>query len=65
MPGHQWEYRWGMEGNEMTALERQLVIALEWLLDCPDLNLDELEPETRRAISHARAVLAKMEGRSC
>jgi hypothetical protein len=31
--------------------------ALRRLLSCPDLNLDELELETRAAITHAELVL--------
>lgn len=33
--------------------------AMERLLDCPDLNLDELEKETRAAIDEAQSALAE------
>ena len=36
--------------------------AVTGLLACPDLNLDELEPETREAIGYAVAALRKAEG---
>lgn len=35
-----------------------LLRALQRLADCPDLNLEELEPETIDAIAQARAALA-------
>lgn len=34
-----------------------LQCALRELLDCPDLNLDELDPSTRTAIERARREL--------
>jgi hypothetical protein len=39
--------------NRESLLER----AMERLLACPDLNLDELEPETIEAIEQAQAAL--------
>lgn len=38
-------------------MERELTKALKRLLNCPDLNLDTLEPETVKAIEYAESVL--------
>lgn len=31
------------------------------LLNCPDLNLDDLEPETRRSVERVRELLARIK----
>ena len=41
------------EHSNETSVNERLHSALERLLECPDLNLDELEAETREAIQQA------------
>jgi hypothetical protein len=47
----------------LTPCESALVTALENLLQCPDLNLDSLEPATRKAIRSANKVLTLAENK--
>lgn len=44
------------------SLKKRAVAALERLLACPDLNLDELEPETVAAIEQGRAAVVAARG---
>lgn len=46
-----------LEKAFLFAATPSMLKALERLLDCPDLNLDELEPETRAAIDEAENVI--------
>lgn len=39
-------------------LEEELSASLRRLLECSELNMDDMEPETREAIAHAETVLA-------
>ena len=65
------------EGNLSTAVIRldgqpetlgtldptpDLLAALEGLLDCPDLNLEDLEPDTIYLMENARAAIVKAKG---
>lgn len=47
---------------QLIAAAPDMLAALERLLGCPDLNLDELEPETCEAIEQARAAIVKARG---
>jgi hypothetical protein len=42
----------------------QLLTALRRLVNCPDLNLDDYEPETRVAVDEANAVLFAIDNLS-
>lgn len=46
---------------KQSHLEEELADTLQRLLDSTELNLDNMEPETREAINHARQVLAARE----
>ena len=47
-----------VQAATLAQIQAQLACdALQRLVDCPDLNLDELEPETVAALEQARAVL--------
>lgn len=46
---------------KQSHLEEELADTMERLLDCTELNLDDMEPETREAIEDARQVLAARE----
>jgi hypothetical protein len=48
----------------LIAAAPELLDALRRLMDCPDLCLDTLEPESDSAIEAARAAIAKAEGRA-
>ena len=52
---------WKPANARLIAAAPELFDALTQLLNCPDLNLDELEPETQLAVAQARAALAKAE----
>jgi hypothetical protein len=41
------------------ATRSELIVALERLLACPDLNLDDLEPETGAAMEEARELVGR------
>lgn len=50
------------DANLVTAAP-DLLAALTRLLDCPDLNLDELDEMTVAAIDNARVAIAKARGK--
>jgi hypothetical protein len=53
-----------VRGNvRLIAAAPELLSALKRLLAAPDLNLDELEPETGKAFNDAIKAVAKAEGR--
>lgn len=47
---------------ELIASAPELLEALQFLLDCPDLNLDGLEDETVKAIELAENAIKKAKG---
>ena len=47
----------------LIAAAPDLLEALFRLLDCPDVQMDDTEPETDAAIQQANAAIAKVEGR--
>lgn len=57
-------------GKEQTANARLIaaaplmLMALERLTNCPDVNFDELEDETREALDEALAAIAEAKGES-
>lgn len=52
------------EDAKLFAAAPELVAALESLLLCPDLNWDELEPATFKAIEASRVAIAKAKGQA-
>lgn len=48
-----------IEGQDVWEGVEKLGPAILRLLNCPDLNFDELDPETRAAIDQAQAALAE------
>lgn len=50
-----------VKAKALVVIGPEAVSALQRLLACPDLNLEELKPETRAAIEEAEAVLAKLK----
>ncbi len=48
--------------RRLMRLAPALLHAARALLDCAELNLDHMEPETRDAIQQAEAVVALVEG---
>lgn len=47
----------------LIAASPDLLAACKGLLDCCELNLDEMEPETLLRIIEARVAIAKAEGK--
>ena len=66
----EWGHYHGIPTEEDTANARliaaspDLLEAIHALLNCPDLNLDELDEISIAAIKQAQAALAEAEGRS-
>ncbi len=52
----------GMANARLIAAAPALLEALERITNAPDLNLDELEPETLNALEQARAAIAQAKG---
>jgi len=50
------------DNSRVIAAAPELLAALERVLNCPDLNLDELEPETLNARREAWTVIHKARG---
>jgi hypothetical protein len=46
----------------LIATAPKMLRAIHALLDCPDMNWDEMEPVSIAAIKEARAVIAETEG---
>jgi hypothetical protein len=55
---HAINYQERLANARLMARAPNLLIALERLIDCPDLNLDNLEPETCESITFALSVIA-------
>lgn len=50
-------------GNaRLIAAAPALLAALKWAVDCPDMNLDDMDPDTIAALDGARQAIAKAEG---
>jgi hypothetical protein len=48
----------------LIAAAPELLSALKRMIGCPDVNLDELSPETLKALDDANNAIAKAEGRT-
>lgn len=56
-----WTDEMNTSNARLIAAAPELLEALKWILDCCELNLDDMEENTRASIKIARAAIAKAE----